>query len=85
MLSSGVIVGFELLILDENRITRQDKTGREYDLYSPYLNFTYEKEEQSFLLYTKGGWIRTNQKVPHFTKKNTFLYFKPAISLVLQN
>ncbi|MFN8209204.1 MAG: carboxypeptidase-like regulatory domain-containing protein [Bacteroidales bacterium] len=85
MPSNGVIVGFELLILDNNKIVSQDKSGREYELYSPYLNFTIEKEEQSFLLYTKGEWIQTIQKIPHFTKKNTFLYYKPAISLVLQN
>lgn len=82
---NGLFVGFELLIIDENKSTVQDKKGSTFTLYSPYLNFLRLKDEQHFWLYTKGKWIEIFQKTPHYIKKNVMLFYKPAISLVLSD
>jgi hypothetical protein len=82
---SGLFVGFELLIIDENKSVIPDGKGASYTMYSPYLNYIPLKELQHFWLYSKGEWIKSFQTTPSHTNKKELLYYKPAISLVLWN
>jgi len=80
---NGLFVGFELLIIDDNKSSAIDKKGSNFTLYSPFLNFLRLEDEQHFWLYTKGKWVERIQETPHSLKKNLMLFYKPAISLVL--
>ena len=82
---NGIFVGFELLIIDENKRIFQFENGNSLTTYSPYLNFLRVKEEQHFWLYTMGRWNETIQKRPHYFKKDEVVYLKPAISIVLSD
>lgn len=81
---NGLFVGFELLIIDENkRIFQLEGWNNSLTTYSPYLNFLRVKEEQHFWLYTMGKWKKTIWTRPHYLKKDEVVYYKPAISIVL--
>lgn len=82
---NGIFVGFELLIIDENKSILHVENDSSCILFSPYLNFFRIKEEQHFWLYSKGRWIETFQETPNHTKKHEMLFYKPAISLILSN
>ena len=85
MPGNGIFVGFELLIINDNMSIAKVSESLKFTLYSPYLNFLRCKEEQKFWLYSKGEWIEASQETPHFTKKNVVLFYKPAISLILED
>lgn len=82
---NGLFVGFELLIIDENKRIFQFENGNSLTTYSPYLNFLRVKEEQHFWLYTMGKWKKTIWTRPHYLKKDEVVYYKPAISIVLSD
>jgi hypothetical protein len=79
---NGIFVGVELLIIMKNKTTL-NKDGNEYTVYSPFLNFIKTYEKGRFWQYSEGKWTQNNSTAPVFTKGKRVLYYKPAITLVL--
>ena len=85
MPKTGLFIGFELLILDENKsMSAVGRDGNSVAVYSPYLNYVDSEEKEFFYLYSKGKWGKISQLNP-FPSDNKATYYKPAISLVLSN
>ena len=82
---NGFFIGFELLILEENRIDFEIDSGNNITVYSPFLNFYESKEETSFWILTAGGWKEKTQIRPPLFKLDKEAYYKPAISVILTN
>ena len=80
---NGLFIGFELLIIDENKSIIPDKNGSPVLLYSPFLNFFSSKEESVFWIYSKGKWSKSSHSFPLFHKMDRQKYSRPAISLIL--
>lgn len=95
---NGLFIGFELLIIPENRNTFRNELGNEAVVYSPFLYQERIKKYGNYWIYTNGEWkqsmywyykqgvwIESNN--PDMTdKKVTGPYiFNPAISLILSN
>jgi hypothetical protein len=96
--SNGLFIGFELLIIPENKKTIRNELEIEADIYSPFLYQRYSKEYGDYWTYTKGEWkqslywyfrqgIWIESKNSNIADKKTAgpYMFKPAISLVLLN
>lgn len=91
-------IGFELLIIPENKKIICNELGNEAIVYSPFLYQIRTKEYGDFWIYTNGKWLISQfwyfkqgiwfkSDKPDFADKDTagpFL-FKPAISLILSN
>lgn len=85
MPSNGLFIGFELLIIEENKLVLSpNKEEATASLYSPYLNYIESEEKVSFGIYSKGKWNIVYQINP-YPSENRTLYYKPAISLVVSN
>ena len=93
---NGLCIGFELLIIPENKRTIRNNLGIEADLYSPFLYQIYSKEYGDYWIYTNGKWkqsvywyfkqgIWIESNKPDIADKKTSgpYMFKPAISLVI--
>jgi hypothetical protein len=83
MPENGLFIGFEMLIIEENKGILHDQNGNPITLYSPFLNFFSSKEQSVYWIYSEGKWSRTSHSFPLFYKLDKQKYSKPAISLIL--
>jgi hypothetical protein len=81
---NGIFVGFELLIIPENRFILElpDGSGT-YTQYSPFLQY-YEVNQPKYdsWIYTKGKWTKHAPTLE--LSKNKTKNLTPAISLILE-
>ena len=83
MNENGIFVGVESLIIPENLRVFKNDLGMEAKTYSPFLSYTTIKEmDYPYYIYSKGQWLKESKKVSY--RPNSNLYYKPAISLVLE-
>lgn len=88
MPKNGVFIGVELIVSEKNRTTIVNKENEKIELISPFLYYVptkIEKNNYTFLRYTKGKWKNITKYQPRYnneTKKFKKIY-KPAISIVL--
>jgi len=82
----GIFVGIELLIIPENAREFQNNLGDVTTIFSPFLSYIPTTEPKyKFWLYTSGRWIQQCQSIPEYTKNMKNLFYKPAITLVLDD
>lgn len=85
--SEGIIIGFESLIIDQNKYMQKGTTITttaitEYLNYSPHIMYFYDDKVDSFT-FRGNKWIRQN--LSKTNSGETLKVLTPAINLILTN